>query len=120
MTENSPEPFIAEPQSIVDKPPPIIVQVESIAPEPITMGGGIELKNDWFRLLNSAPFQMYVCEVTGNSYGNVEEWIVPYVEDRILSEGEDKMFLEYSDWHSEKGCWKKETVYGDLIADGAI
>lgn len=115
MTKNSPEPFIIEQQTIGDKPPPIIVHVESIVPEPITMSGGIELKNDWFRLLNSAPFQMYACEVTGNSYGNVDEWIVPYIEDRIINEGEDQVFNAYCTWHKEKGCWKNETVYGELI-----
>lgn len=100
-----------------NKPEPIIVHVESIAPELITMSGGIELKNDWFRLLNSAPFQMYVCEVTGNSYSNVDEWIVLYVEDRIIAEGEDKVFSDYGTWHQAKGCWKNETVYGDLISE---
>lgn len=98
------------------KPPPIVVQMESIAPEPITFGG-VDLKHDWFRLLNSAPFQMYACEMTGNSYSNVEEWIVPYIEDRIINEGEDQVFNSYCTWHEKKGYWNNETVYGDLKGD---
>lgn len=99
----------------IENPPAQIVQMESIEPVPITMGAAIDLKHDWFRLLNSAPFQMYACEVTGNSFANVETWIVPFVEDKILSGGEDQVFTEYSTWHTNKGCWKNENVYGELI-----
>lgn len=115
MTENVPEPINIEPETFGDKPSPIIVQMESIAPVPITMGGGIELKHDWFRLLNGAPFQMFACEISGQSYSNVDEWLVPLVEDKIMNEGEDKFFNKYCTWHEAKGCWKNETVYGDLI-----
>lgn len=114
MTENAPEPITIEPETIANKPPPIIVQVESIAPEPITMGG-VDLKHDWFRLLNSAPFQMYACEVTGKSYAEVDQWLVPFVEENIIADGEDKIFADFSTWHQAKGYWKNETVYGDLI-----
>ena len=108
-----------EPQGFEDlKPKPIIVQMESIAPEPIVMGGGINLKHDWYRLLNSAPFQMYCCETfaqEGQGSHNVEEWIVPYIEQTILDKGENDLFQHFSNWHHVKGYWKNETVYGDLI-----
>lgn len=101
--------------AINPKAPTQTVQMQSIEPVPITMGAAIDLKHDWFRLLNSAPFQMYACEVTGKSYTDVETWIVPFVEDKILNEGEDQVFAQYSTWHSNKGSWKNETVYGELI-----
>lgn len=117
--ENTPETTLIQADSAV-KPPPIIVQMESIAPEPIVMGGGINLKHDWYRLLNSAPFQMYCCETfaqEGQGSHNVEKWIVPYIEQMILDKGEDDLFQRFSDWHGAKGCWKNETVYGDLIEE---
>lgn len=99
------------------KPKPIIVQMESIAPEPITMGGDIVFIHDWYRLVNTAPFQMYCCEkYAGEGQGshNIEEWIRKAIEHVILQD-EDAVFNAFSDWHSAKGYWKNETVYGELI-----
>lgn len=102
---------------IKNKPAPIIVQMESIAPEPITMGGDVVLKHDWYKLINTAPFQMYCSEVYGDkdrSTHNIEEWIREAIEEHVL-EDEDKFFKAFGEWHAEKGYWKNETVYGDLI-----
>lgn len=99
------------------KPPTQTVQMESIAPEPIKMGGDIIFKHDWYRLINTAPFQMFCCEIYGDETRgshNIEEWLRNAIEQHVL-EDEDKFFQAFSKWHSDKGCWKKETVYGDLI-----
>lgn len=100
-----------------NKPEPIIVQMESIAPEPITMGGDVVFKHDWYRLINTAPFQMYCCEVYGDeSRGthNIEDWLREAIEEHVL-EDEDKFFKAFGEWHGAKGYWENETVYGDLI-----
>jgi hypothetical protein len=118
-TENTSEAQeLPPPAQIVEvdsKPPAQIIQVESIAPEPIVMNSSINLVHDWYRLLNSAPFQMYCSEITGNDTSNVEEWILLYVENEITTHGEDGLFECFSKWHSDKGYWKNETVYGDFI-----
>lgn len=118
-TEKTPEHQELQPPvqmvEVDSKPPPQIIQVESIAPEPIVMDSAITLVHDWYRLLNSAPFQMYCAEVTNNHTANVEEWIKQFVEDEILTHGEDGLFKRFSQWHSDKGYWKNETVYGELI-----
>lgn len=112
--ENKSKPINVQIDSAV-KPEPIIVQMESIAPVPITMGGGVDLKHDWYRLLNSVPFQMYCAEKSGQDRSDVEEWIVPFTENEVMTKGEDSLFDEFSAWHGAKGHWKNETVYGDLI-----
>lgn len=114
--ENTPDAIVVQVDSSV-KPPPIIVQMESIAPEPITMGGDIVFKHDWYRLINSAPFQMYCNEFYGDENRgshNIEEWIRDAIESHVLAD-EDGFFKKYSEWHFAKGYWKNETVYGDLI-----
>lgn len=77
-------------------------------------------KIDWHILIHLPKFQMYVVQMTGRQYGhvgNVMEWIMGYVQDRIRSYGEQNFFDEYVNWHSEKGYWKNETVFGDLIEE---
>lgn len=100
---------------MTNNPEPIILKMESIAPEPITMGGGINLKHDWYVLINSSPFQMYCGELSGNSTANVEAWIGSFVENEIINKGEDVIFSNFSTWHSNKGCWKNEDVYGNIM-----
>lgn len=75
-------------------------------------------KIHWHILIHLPKFQMYVVQMTGGSYGNcgnVMEWIMGYVQDRIQSYGERNFFDEFVKWHDEKGYWKNETVYGELI-----
>ena len=74
-------------------------------------------KIDWHVLIHLPKFQMYAVEVAG-SYGhcgNVMEWLMGYVQDRIRSYGEQNFFDEYANWHDQKGYWKQETPYGELI-----
>lgn len=104
-----------------NKPEPIIVQMESIAPEPITVGGDVVLKHDWYKLINTAPFQMYCCEkYAGEGQGthNIDEWLRSAIEQHVLAD-EDKFFKAFGEWHSAKGYWKNETVYGELIINEA-
>lgn len=100
-----------------NKPKPIIVKMESITPEPITMGGDVVLKHDWYKLINTAPFQMYCCEkYAGEGQGthNIDEWLRDAVEPHVLAD-EDAFFVAFSNWHTAKGYWNNETVYGELI-----
>ena len=78
-------------------------------------------KIDWHILIHLPKFQMYAVEVAGIKYGhvgNVMEWIMGYVQDRIRSYGEQNFFDEYVSWHDEKGYWKGEDVYGQLLGSG--
>ena len=77
-----------------------------------------QIKIHWYILINLPKFQMYATQMSGNSYGeigNVMEWIMGYVQDRIQSYGEKNFFDEYVKWHAEKGYWNNEDVYGALI-----
>lgn len=74
-------------------------------------------KIDWHILIHLPKFQMYAVQMTGTSYGqcgNVMEWIMDYVQDRIRSYGERNFFDEFVKWHDEKGYWISEDVYGNL------
>ena len=74
-------------------------------------------KIDWYLLIHLPKFQMYAIEVAGIKYGhvgNVMEWIMGYVQDRIRCYGEQNFFDEYANWHDEKGYWVNEDVYGQL------
>lgn len=78
-------------------------------------------KIDWHVLIHLPKFQMYAVQMSGGVYGthdNVMEWIEGYIQDRIHSYGEQNLFDEYVNWHNEKGYWKNETIYGELIEDG--
>ena len=75
-------------------------------------------KIKWHILIHLPKFQMYAVEVAGIKYGqcgNVMEWIMGYVQDRIQSYGERNFFDEFVKWHDEKGYWKNENVYGELV-----
>lgn len=75
---------------------------------------------EWHLLVHLPKFQMYAVQMTGGSYGNcgnVMEWIMGYVQDRIRSYGEQNFFDEYVNWHDQKGYWKQEDVYGQLIGE---
>lgn len=113
-TENTPE-AIAVQMDSPTKPPPIVVNMESIAPQPILMGD-VNLIHDWFTLINSAPFQMFCCETRAQGeHGshNVEDWIRDAIEPEVRND-ENKLFKEFEAWHTAKGYWPNETVYGEL------
>ena len=73
---------------------------------------------DWHVLVHLPKFQMYAIQMTGTSYGqcgNVMEWIMGYVQDRIQSYGERNFYDEYVKWHDDKGYWTQEDVYGNIL-----
>ena len=75
-------------------------------------------KIDWHILIHLPKFQMYVVQMTGTHYGqysNVMEWVMGYVQDRIQSYGERNFFDDFIKWHEEKGYWKAEDIYGNLL-----
>lgn len=77
-----------------------------------------EVKIRWHDLIHIPKFQMYAVEMTGNKYGtcgNIMEWIIGYVQDRIHYIGEQHFFDEYAKWHDTKGYWKQEDYYGNLL-----
>ena len=71
---------------------------------------------DWQKLIHLPKFQMFVIEQSRMSVSNVMEWITGYVQDRCY-ESSKPLFDQYVNWHNEKGYWKNETVFGDLIEE---
>lgn len=98
-------------------------------PKPPTQAVGVEgfkadlyasdvTKIRWHDLIHLPKFQMYAVQMSGGYYGssgNVMEWIKGYIQDRIHSYGEQNFFDEYVNWHDEKGYWKQEDHYGNLL-----
>ena len=77
-------------------------------------------KIDWHILIHLPKFQIYAVEVAGRQYGsvgNIMEWIIGWMQDCIKSNGEQSLFDAYSKWHNEKGYWKQEDVFGNLLAE---
>ena len=73
-----------------------------------------EEKIDWSHLMAQPKFQMYCVELSRRNHGEVELWIGGFVKDKIV-EGEQTFFKSYCDWHDQKGYWKQEDYYGNLI-----
>lgn len=69
----------------------------------------------WGILINLPPFQMYAIEVNKGDIGTVMEWIKGFVQDQVREIGEKTLFDNFSDWHTRKGYWKNEDVYGNLL-----
>ena len=101
-------------------------QVKQLTSEkPPTQGVGVtgfnadlyasdEVKINWPLLMTLPKFQMYCVELSRRHHGEVELWIGGFVKDRVM-EGEKAFFQAYCDWHDQKGYWKQETPYGELI-----
>ena len=75
-----------------------------------------EKKIDWPHLMAQPKFQMYCVELSRRHHGEVELWIGGFVKDKVI-EGEQTFFQQYCNWHDQKGYWKNETLYGQLIGD---
>ncbi len=71
---------------------------------------------DLQKLIHLPKFQMFVIEQSRMSVSNVMKWITGYVQDRFY-ESSKPFFDQYVNWHNEKGYWKNETVFGDLIEE---
>ena len=73
-----------------------------------------EKKIDWPHLMAQPKFQMYCVELSRRNHGEVELWIGGFVKDKI-TEGEHTFFQQYCNWHDNKGYWKQEDYFGNLI-----
>lgn len=69
----------------------------------------------WNDLIHLPPFQMFSAESTNRGHGDVLEWIKGFVNDQVNTIGQEALLKKYSDWHSAKGYWKAEDIYGNLL-----
>lgn len=98
------------------KPEPIRLNMDGIAPEPVTFGGTEQnFQYDWQKLVELPPFQMFAAEKAKASIDNLEDWIINFVLEKLYEIGEIKFFQEYSTWHKAKGHWKNENEFGEVI-----
>jgi hypothetical protein len=97
----------------MNKPEPIRVSAEGIAPKPITMHeaptpGAAEIQ----RLPFLPPFQMFAAERMRNmSRHDSEQHAANFLRSR--GTGLD-VLEEYVRWHAAKGYWPNETPFGAL------
>lgn len=68
----------------------------------------------WNVLIQLPKFQMFIIERSKKSYETVMDWIVDYIKSQIRDD-ESIFFDEYVNWHDQKGYWKNETIYGELV-----
>lgn len=98
--------------------------------KPPTQGVGVVGINDsafgadthgirWEVLVHIPKFQAFCIEKAKLSYENVMDWIVDFVIGELEKDAAT-FFKAYKDWHDAKGYWKNETIYGELIEDGAV
>lgn len=97
------------------KPPTQSIGVNSIAPEPMGEIGGASFVHDWRRLSTVPKFQTYAHEQCKQPYDQVDQWIEPFILDVINTSGEQFLYDSYVQWHDDKGYWKNEDPYGNLI-----
>lgn len=99
--------------------------LKPVAEKPPTQGVGVmgfkadvyaadEKKIDWGLLMAQPKFQMYCVELSRRHHGEVELWLGGFVQDK-LAEGERVFFDQYCTWHDQKGYWKQEDCYGNLL-----
>lgn len=74
-------------------------------------------KIDWMSLIKSPKFQWFAAEQSENSSANPMTWITEYVRQQIAEKSEQVFFNDYSAWHSNKGYWQNEDVYGNLLGE---
>lgn len=98
------------------KPPPIRVGVAGIKPQPITLTPAVPREVDWRQLAKLPPFQQFVAErvAVGPGY-DAERWASEYGVRTAAQRGSEALLAEYCAWHKAKGCWPRETPFGELI-----
>ena len=96
-----------------NKPPPIRVSAEGIAPKPITMHEDpAQAAAEIQRLPFLPPFQMFAAERMRNMSRHDSE---QHAANFLRSRGTGLDVLdEYARWHAAKGCWPNETPFGVL------
>lgn len=97
-----------------EKPPTQGVGVQGFAAD---MYAADNKKIDWMSLIKSPKFQWFAAEQSGNSSANPMTWITEYVRQQIAEKSEQVFFNDYSAWHSNKGYWQNEDVYGNLLGE---
>ena len=97
----------------MNKPDPIRVSAEGIAPKPITMHEEpAQAAAEIQRLPFLPPFQMFAAEQMRNtSRHDAEQHAKNFLHSRGL--GQD-VLDEYMLWHAGKGYWPNETPFGAL------
>lgn len=104
------------------------IMIDQAKKKPLTQGIAVdgfasdmyasdEVKINWMKLINSSKFQWFVCEESGQSSSNVMTWITEFVRQQIMEKGEQAFFDHYLAWHSNKGYWQNEDVYGNLLGE---
>ena len=117
-------------KTVAEEPPTQVVEAESVRKQlttvkPPTQGVGVvgfkadvyavdEVKINWPLLMTLPKFQMYCVELSRRHHGEVELWIGGFVKDKLM-EGERVFFDQYCAWHDQKGYWKQEDYFGNLI-----
>lgn len=93
----------------MNKPEPIRVGVEGIAPAPKPARAE---RIDWPHLISLPPFQMFAIEHARKSPADVMAWLPAWVR----SFDDDRALLEdYCQWHARKGYWPNESPMGDAV-----
>lgn len=104
-------------QPAAEKPPTQGVGVSGFKAD---VYGVDEERIRWDDLIHIPKFQTYAMETSKGRYGhygNVMHWIKSFIQDQVHVQGELKLFEHYKNWHDQKGYWKNETLYGQLIGD---
>ncbi len=97
------------------KPPTQSIGVSSIEAGQMGEIGGASFVHDWRRLSTVPKFQTYAHEQCKQPYDQVDQWIEPFILDVINTSGEQFLYDSYVQWHDDKGYWKNEDPYGNLI-----
>lgn len=92
----------------MNKPEPIRVGVEGIAPAPTPDRAE---RIDWTRLIGLPPFQMYAINRGGIPAANIMDRIGEWVR----TQDERALYADYCRWHASKGCWPGETPMGEVM-----
>ena len=101
-----------------NKPPPIRVSAEGIAPNPIAMhedSAQAQAAAEIQRLPFLPPFQMFAAERMRNTSRHDSE---QHAANFLRSRGAGLDVLEeYVRWHAAKGYWPNETPLGVAVGD---
>lgn len=100
----------ASPSNEAMKPPPIMVGASGIAPEKMEPSKAI----DWRRLSGLPAFQMFAVERSKRG-GDAMLWMADFLVMEGQRIGPEVLYVEYCQWHRNKGLWPDETPLGHLI-----
>jgi hypothetical protein len=93
----------------MNKPEPIVLSVNGIAPKPITMN---EPPRDWRRIVSLPPFQMFARE-HGAKGNNALQTCMTWLQ----QQEPEMVWADYCDWFAKKGLWQNETPDGRVLVE---